>query len=588
MLFDTNIKNGTIPIDSNKAAQPEKIKVQLKEHQLKMLYYIENFEKRKQIDIPDNKYIFCNRGFICDKVGSGKSLEILSSISNTPELRIMKEKDRCIFYDDGIEIFEKQEPDVKCINLSYMSVKKVKFDFISTNVIVVPHGITSQWIEYIQTFTELSFFVIKTTKDEEAFRKINPSDYQIILISSTRYKNVFNVFEKKIISRLIFDEADTINIPNCVEIQATFTWFITSSIRNIIACYTRNTGFLRDIVYHNSRHEALKYLLLKNPDTVVEQSLQLPEPEVMNIICKRDIHLTVLDGFLNQEVYNMINAGAITDAIASLQIEQTSENSLISVVCKNLLTELHNKKIEYDMKQQMTYSSKKAKEQALEGIQKKIEETENKIHLIKQRISETNMDPITYEEIVNPVITMCCNNKFDFESIAFVLKKDKICPICRKQLAINQLIYITEKEVEKPPSLEYNTEEHNKFYNLEYVLNKKIMDSKKKILIFSEFDNTFNQIIEILNVLNLQFRFLQGSHTTIKSIVDEYKSLETLPILLLNARHFGAGLNLENTTDVIIFHKMNSDLEKQVIGRAQRLGRKTRLTVWKLLYKNEV
>ena len=46
-------------------------------------------------------------------------------------------------------------------------------------------------------------------------------------------------------------------------------------------------------------------------------------------------------------------------------------------------------------------------------------------------------------------------------------------------------------------------------------------------------------------------------------------------------------MNLENSSDIIFVHKMNKDMEKQVIGRAQRLGRKSKLNIIYLLYENE-
>ena len=43
----------------------------------------------------------------------------------------------------------------------------------------------------------------------------------------------------------------------------------------------------------------------------------------------------------------------------------------------------------------------------------------------------------------------------------------------------------------------------------------------------------------------------------------------------------------ENTTDVVFIHKMNSDMEKQIIGRAQRPGRKGVLEIHRLKHPNE-
>ena len=71
----------------------------------------------------------------------------------------------------------------------------------------------------------------------------------------------------------------------------------------------------------------------------------------------------------------------------------------------------------------------------------------------------------------------------------------------------------------------------------------------------------------MLNKNKLQYKQLKGTSQTISNIVQSYIS-ENLNILLLNAQYYGTGLNLINTDHIILFHKMNTDLEHQVIGRA--------------------
>ena len=66
-----------------------------------------------------------------------------------------------------------------------------------------------------------------------------------------------------------------------------------------------------------------------------------------------------------------------------------------------------------------------------------------------------------------------------------------------------------------------------------------------------------------------------------------FRSNKEFNVLLLNAKYFGAGLNLQFTDEVIIFHRMSKDLEKQVIGRAQRMGRENPLVINYLCYDNE-
>ncbi len=57
----------------------------------------------------------------------------------------------------------------------------------------------------------------------------------------------------------------------------------------------------------------------------------------------------------------------------------------------------------------------------------------------------------------------------------------------------------------------------------------------------------------------------------------------------MNANYIGAGINIEQATDIIFFHKINKNLENQVIGRALRLDRNKnlQLNVYNLLYDFE-
>jgi SNF2 family DNA or RNA helicase len=55
----------------------------------------------------------------------------------------------------------------------------------------------------------------------------------------------------------------------------------------------------------------------------------------------------------------------------------------------------------------------------------------------------------------------------------------------------------------------------------------------------------------------------------------------------MNARHVGAGINLEAATHVVLYHRMNTELEKQVIGRAVRFERESELKIIHLTHDGE-
>ena len=66
---------------------------------------------------------------------------------------------------------------------------------------------------------------------------------------------------------------------------------------------------------------------------------------------------------------------------------------------------------------------------------------------------------------------------------------------------------------------------------------------------------------------NIYFEYLEGNEKKIEKVISGYKYGDC-NILLINSLAYGAGLNLENTTDIILFH--HSDRKEQFIGRAQK------------------
>ena len=92
----------------------------------------------------------------------------------------------------------------------------------------------------------------------------------------------------------------------------------------------------------------------------------------------------------------------------------------------------------------------------------------------------------------------------------------------------------------------------------------------QRILVFSEHNATLETIKRMLHPQPVGI--LSGHSTTRTRVLQQFRDGQ-LPILLLNSRLNGAGVDLPETTDVVLFHTMAPSLEMQAIGRGQRLGR---------------
>jgi len=608
------------------AEQPEKITLTLKSHQLKLLKKCQELEKGKIVNEDNGDIVQTSMGVIGDTVGSGKSLVMLSIISNKlPDDTIIPQQICNKYYS-----ISRYNP---LFNVSHLQSNTLTIDGTGNNdaktnmyrdisILVVPHNIFIQWKGYIENNTTITAEFMKIKKDLKNYK----GDKEMVLISSSLYKEFSTYCIKNALSfaRVLIDEADSINIPACKQIKARFYWFVTSSINNLLkpvtssiyvpatintpSSYKRHpgvkyTGFIKETfkgLLPKGGYYDRKYIFLKNCDDFVKRSFALPEPINIKYMCKNNKLLYVLESLISPNVQQMICAGDIESAIKTMEIEKAGETNLIKIVANNLYDDLENKKIDLDSTYKKTYKQEKSRKDAIIRIKEQIVNIEKKIENIKKRINEAYMDPITMCEIENPTIIKCCNQVFDFESITIYMttKTNPTCPMCRTIITKESLILLaedSEEEEEKEEEIEckpkaYVPEEHTKDENLEYLLSN-TLSKTSKIIIFSEYDNTYDNILPILEKLNLKCKQLKGNTYVINNILKDYRASnnknESINVLFLNARYYGSGLNLENTSDIIIYHKMDAALENQVVGRAQRFGRKGALNIYRLRYDQE-
>jgi hypothetical protein len=684
---------------SPRIEQPDKIIIQLKEHQKAIIYQARKLEDMRPITIDDNKQMITQLGIICDHVGAGKSYEVLGTIASSTSLH------------EKLKI----KPLIESSHYTiYNNINATKID---TNIITVPHGVFKQWEDYIKNFTKLSVYsinnfqslknllvnyqldylidpeerinepivdtIIKNMKSHKMTNFVNPKnvrdtkyyryleDYykndpqtsdllneygnidvnklkniNIILISSTIYNEVAFYFVKDnyYVNRLIFDEADSINIPNTLRINSIFYWFVTSSFMSLCnpdgiektiseSRMTHNyngqpnivtvnktikengikcNGFIKKTFQNIVGDPSRNIYYLKNDDKFIEISFKLPEPIEHLIICRDNIQIKVLNGIVSNDVLMMLNAGDTEGAINRLTCEKGSEDNIISVVTQRLEQKIVEFKDELKDKQSKDYVTPKAKQEALERTQKKIQETRQKIQSIEERIKGVECCDICFDDINNPAVTGCCQNVFCFPCLAIAISGKNICPKCRDSLTLDKIMIIKDSKNKDDDSalknkvitaestlknILDNSQSNDKYTNLDQIIEYKIKffpKGKRKILIFSEHEGSFNaKMIGVLDKHKVNYSRIKGTSSSINKTLREYRGEDLkqgdteIDVLLINSRFFGAGLNLQNSSDIIILHRQGADLLHQIIGRAQRIGRKDNLNVWKLYHNNE-
>jgi hypothetical protein len=118
----------------------------------------------------------------------------------------------------------------------------------------------------------------------------------------------------------------------------------------------------------------------------------------------------------------------------------------------------------------------------------------------------------------------------------------------------------------------------------------KYPDDKRKVVIFSMFEESLKCIEKTLHENKANYKRLSGTAEALDSVAVEYnESYAGINILVINGEKFSSGLNLQSTTDLVFMHKIiDPNIESQIVGRVQRFGRMYEATVHYILYEEEI
>jgi hypothetical protein len=548
---------------SNKICQPKLLNIELKEHQKTAIYAMNYIEQKGCIETKD-KTIETNIGILSDKVGSGKSFMVIGLICHN---KITKEYPMIINGCKNI-----------CVKIKVNNI-------IKTNLIIVPHGLVNQWSNFLK-ISKLKFKSVNKNTDIQFSDMDNIENYDVILLSANKYYNFMSKNDPSFNltwNRIFIDESDSINIKNFNGIFANFIWFITAtpynlrhSLKHMPKYYFKEISYSLDIFAD---------IFVNNNDEFVDASMNLPEYNKYIIICDTPHELRIVSKFIPRHVLDMINAGNSDEAIKMLNYNVDTNENIIEVVTKNIKNKLYNYEIKLEALNKMKITNKEEHSKKLENITKEIIRCKNRLDSIKKKIMgiDNEVCSICISEMTKPVLLNCeCKGMYCFECIILWLDKKNTCPECRNNISKNDINVIDNEKKEKKEK-EEKKEKKTKIDELGKILER---NKKGKFLIFSVYDATFTKIVEKLNDQKLRYSVLKGTSDQISKTINKFEKGE-INILMLNAQYYGSGLNLQMATDIIMFHRFNSQLEKQVIGRAHRLGRKEALNVHYLLYDNE-
>jgi len=553
----------------NMVSQPKDLDMGLFPHQLASIYEMEKLEKEKHIQF-DGYFVDTNVGILADLTGYGKTLSIVGLILRDKMEWEMNEAYEFIrikeVFGDG-RIQHKQRNYYQRLNCT---------------LILVNQSLIYQWLQELQ-HTKLKVGAVSTKRH---FQKIDPRNYDVIVCSVTKYNDYVSHYPLYAWKRFIVDEPD-INVPPRMRtLMVGFIWLISATPWRVLMV-SRKYGFLTEIFPRYMTYDFLNTLVIKNNDDFVKDSFKMPRTIHKYYECYQAMY-NVVRGMINDQILEMISAGDIEGAVTILGGNPTS--NIIELVRSKKLEEIDliNDHIQFWQRRVVqTESFPNTQRKNKEMVQKwkaKKERAQIQLSTLDKRYSDILKDDciICFSQKRNPVMIPCCQNIFCGECILLWAKQSGKCPLCRAIIEGDKLIYIKSSEDEEKEKEEKKEEPPKRKTKTDTIL--EIIQSKPKgrFIIFSCYDTTSYIISNVLQD-NIKFAEIRGHRTTRERNISLFKEGK-IQVLFLNGRNNGAGINLQEATDMILYHTMTETIETQILGRANRIGRKGELTVHHLLH----
>ena len=542
--------------------QPQKLNVKLFDHQLASIYEMEKLEREQVVEreVPPGEYrgttmqTETHLGINADPTGYGKTLSMIGMVL----------RDKMPW--DMDTPFTSEKIITESAGLIRSRVVS-RYDRLPATMILVSPSILIQWEKEL-SYTNLVVSTVATKKDVD---EIDALESDVVLVTTGMYNYLVRSYSRYAWKRLIFDEPGHSRVPGMKDIRAGFYWFVTAT-PNAITTKHRNCrgSFIKKIIGDNwcEFEDQFGDLIIRNNEEFVRSSFTMPTSQHFYYRCFQPLANTI-NGLVPPNITTMIEAGNIEGAITALGGSKTK--NIVDLVRKKKLEELEqaNHKIRMytireDQEQIKTWTTRQA------HIQTQLSE-------LKIRFKGMLEGPclICKEDLKDPVLEPSCQNLFCGECLFTWLKRSHSCPTCRIEIKLQDLIYVkTEDE------LNSNDEAKNNLPNTKIEQIIEIINTNKhgKFLIFSTYDASFQPICRVLKDNKIKYALLKGSSITRQKNIDGFKKGD-IQVVFLNSNFNGAGINLQETTDLILYHKMSQVTRRQIIGRAERIGRKEPLRI---------
>lgn len=441
----------------------------------------------------------------------------------------------------------------------------LKSKSITKVLIIVPVSVIPQWQAEMDLW-KLDYYSIIQPRNIKPLSEIKQ---KIIILSDYRTKDLKKEFFDEETQFYVFiDEYDTCNITK------TFVDLIFPYVKSKVCISANYDG--KD--YYPVPHDHVDICRVIISDKAVKENIKLPD--VRETILRFSLCPFLVKNFdnFNSSIVDNIKSGNMRYIFRSYGLNDDSPiDKFFTKFIKERRADIDDHRIKVKLAVGQDDAFTKKVEEQCERLEKSLENHWKKCF----GCGDSNS---SLKDVTNCI---SCYNYFCNSNCALNFTND-ICEFCTKidkgiDVPGDGTSFFFKTRIQCFNKILQNIKSRKSIAtDLEPARCSSISEPSKKVLIYCSYPDLVSSLFKHLEDNNYWASPLDGSSSIRMEKIAKFKAADTDIYLVCNSIQNSAGIHLPETTDIIIFHELEEKYDTQVIGRAQRIGRKTPLHVHRI------
>lgn len=355
--------------------------------------------------------------------------------------------------------------------------------------------------------------------------------------------------------------------------------------------FTKNERCIYDSYVNGDRHKYINFLIKLCCDCQFSNNKLINSTHTFEEISK-----ILLDENNNQindlkkkidkiklELYNLTTCLKNLEDYLNTQTNLNNEEEI-----ENIKNEIENHKKNIGIKKKILTNTIKNKESQ--------ERISNYLQHSIAKIRDDDNCTICLD-VINEIGITKCGHKFCWECISKLFdisnNTNIKCPNCNEQLTNNDIFLLRADDDNKYNELEsiINDVKSTKIGNIIHFLKDK---KDEKFIIFSQWDEILQKVGNRLNNYGFKTVYCNGSVYNRKRSIQSFTNDPTINIIMLSSKYAASGINLTQSHNIVLIEPIYGNkewrinIENQAIGRADRIGQKSPINVWRFIIKDTI